>query len=341
VSKERASIRRVGGLLPWLLLPLVVCAACLAGRYPMTAGDLLAILTAGLSGHDSGRPAAMELVVWDLRLPRVAAGLAIGAALGAAGATYQSLFRNPLVSPDILGVSAGASLGAVVAILLVLPAIAIQAAAFLGGLAAVGTVYLTALWVRGRDPLLLLVLAGVAVGSLFGAGVALVKVLADPYDQLPAITFWLLGSLAAVRGSDLLNAFGPLALGLAPLVLLRWRVNLMTLPEEEAKALGVPTAPLRVALVAGATLMTSAAVALAGVVGWIGLVVPHVARLLVGPDFRRLLPAAMALGGGFLVLVDTLARSVVTREIPLGVLTAGVGAPFFLWLLARARHQWA
>jgi iron complex transport system permease protein len=195
--------------------------------------------------------------------------------------------------------------------------------------------------VRRHDPLLVLVLAGVAVGTLLGAAVALLKVLADPYDQLPAITYWLLGSLAAATPADLWAAAPPILLGLGVLLLLRWQVNLLTLSEEEARGLGVNTRWLRATVVTAATLITAASVAIAGVVGWIGLVIPHAARLLVGPDFGRLLPAAALLGAGYLVAVDTLARSIATIEVPLGILTAAIGAPVFIWLLARTARAFA
>ena len=245
------------------------------------------------------------------------------------------MFRNPLVSPDILGVSAGAGLGAVLAIWLGLPLGAVQGFAFVGGLSAVGAVLGLSLLVRRHDPVLVLVLAGVAVGALLGAGIALIKTVADPTTQLPSITFWLMGGLNAITVSDLLGTAPALLLGLLPMALLRWRMNLLSLDDDEAEALGVPVGRMRMLLVAAATLATAAAVSIAGIIGWVGLVVPHVARLLVGPDFGRLLPASLMLGGGFLVVADTLARTVADIELPLGIVTALVGAPFFLFLLAR------
>lgn len=178
--------------------------------------------------------------------------------------------------------------------------------------------------------------AAVAVGTLFSAGISLVKVLADPSVQLPSITFWLLGGLNAVTPGDLAFAVPPLIIGLTPLLLARWQINLLSLSDEEATALGVNVARLRLVLVASATLMTAAAVAIAGIIGWVGLVIPHAARLLVGPEFSRLLPASLLLGGAFLVLADTLARSATSLELPLGILTALVGAPAFLYLLASS-----
>jgi iron complex transport system permease protein len=330
---------RVPGLVLALAALLgLVFAALAIGKYPVPLGDLAAILGRRLLGLDIPVPPTAETVVMQVRLPQVAAALAVGASLAAAGATYQGLFRNPLVSPDILGVSSGAGLGAVLGITLSLPVAAIQGLAFAGGLGAVAIVYAVGLAVRRHDPVLTLVLAGVAVGAMLGSGISLLKVLADPYNQLPAITFWLLGSLTTVTLGDVAAVLPALVVGLVPLVLLRWRVNLMSLGDEEARALGVETRILRPVLIAAATLVTAAAVSITGVIGWIGLIVPHVARLLVGPDYRRLLPASMILGAGYLVGVDLIARTAGTIEIPLGILTAMVGAPFFLWLLASGRR---
>jgi iron complex transport system permease protein len=335
LSETPARIRSAPVLAALLLLPLlcIAFAALMIGPYPMSAGQAVSALV--------GRgDAQTETVVLAIRLPRIAAALLVGAALAAAGACYQALFRNPLVSPDILGVSAGAGLGAVLGIFLSLPVAAIQGMAFLGGLGAVALVGMVAAAVRNADQTLVLVLTGVVVGALAGAATSLLKVLADPYDQLPAITFWLLGSLAAVNGHDLLPAAPAVALGLVPLALLRWRINVLSLGDEEARSLGIEAGRLRLVVIGAATLVTASVVALAGVVGWVGLVIPHMARMLVGPSFGTLLPVAAALGAGYMLVVDTLARSLSATEIPLGVLTAVIGAPFFLWLLARGRRGW-
>jgi len=321
----------IGGLL----------AAFTVGRYPVGLGDLVGVLASKALGHRTDVSPAIESVILQVRGPRVLAAVLVGAALALAGTAFQGLFRNPLVSPDILGASSGAALGAVVGIYLSLGVLAIQSVAFVGGLVAVGAVYAIGSAVQSRDPILVLVLTGVVVGSLFGAGVGLVKYLADPYNQLPAMTFWLLGSLSATTAPDLIPLFGPIAIGAIALIALRWRMNVMSLPEEEARALGVATGPLRIAIVAAATLVTSASVAAAGIIGWVGLVVPHLSRSLVGPDFARLLPAAAILGGGYLLLIDTLARTMAQVEIPLGILTAVIGTPFFIWLLASVQKTWS
>lgn len=333
-DRANATLVVLGVLLVGLML-----AAIGIGKYPLSTGDIVGAFGRLVTGSEGSEQA--DTVLFSIRLPRVLAAVLVGAALAAAGAAYQGLFRNPLVSPDILGVSAGAGLGAVLGIFLSLPVAGIQLLAFVGGLATVGLVYFIGSLVQNREPVLVLVLAGVVVGSLAGAAISLLKILADPYDQLPAIVFWLLGSLSSVRGAEVWSA-APLALlGLIPLVLLRWRINVLSLGDEEAKALGVEAGHLRLIVIAAATLMTASVVAVAGVIGWIGLVIPHLARMLVGPNFNRLLPAALLMGGGYMLLIDTLARTVAAIEIPLGVLTAIIGAPFFLWLLARGEEGWS
>jgi iron complex transport system permease protein len=328
------SARALSYVLAAAALVALTAVAFAVGRYPVSLPEIFSVLF--------GQPvsANVETVVLQVRGPRVLAALLVGAALAAAGTAYQGMFRNPLVSPDILGVSTGAALGAVLGIFLSQGILVIQLFAFAGGLAAVGLVYWIGSRLRGHDPLLALVLTGVVIGTLLGSVIALLKYLADPYNQLPAITYWLLGSLASMSPRDLLSA-APLALiGLVPMLLLRWRMNLLALPDDEARALGVDTRRLRTLVVACATLMTASAVAISGIIGWVGLLIPHAARLLVGPDFGRLLPLAMLLGAAFLLAVDTLCRTIATIEVPPGVLTALIGTPFFLWLFALARRSW-
>jgi iron complex transport system permease protein len=326
-----------------LALLLVLAAALLlalaVGPFPLRFADI-ARAAARLFGTADGAPGPGEIVFMRVRLPRVAAAALVGAALAGAGAAYQTQFRNPLVSPDILGVSSGAGLGAVLGILLSSPVVGIQALAFGFGLGTVALVYLIAAALHGHDRTLVLVLSGVVVGALAGACISLVKILADPYDQLPAITFWLLGSLAGVKLADLAIVAPLVLVGLVPLILLRWRIGVLSLGDDEARSLGVDVARLRILVIGAATLMTASVVAISGVIGWIGLMIPHIARMLVGPNFDRLLPTAMLMGAAFLLLVDTLARSMARIETPLGILTAVLGAPFFLWLLARGRKTW-
>jgi len=331
---------------PGLMIALGILIAGLliaftVGRYPVGLDQLFHVIIAKITGGSSGVPAAVESVVLQVRGPRVIAAVLIGGALAVAGTAFQGLFRNPLVSPDILGASSGAALGAVLGIFFSLGIFGIELLAFAGGLSAVAAVYGIGSALRSRDPILVLVLTGVVIGSLLGAGIGLIKYLADPYNQWPAMTFWLLGSLSAAHVSDLLPLVVPVAIGTLVLFVLRWRMNVMSLPEEEARALGVATGPLRIAIVTAATLVTSASVATSGIIGWVGLVVPHLARALVGPDFSRLMPTAAILGAGYLLLIDTLARTISPVEIPLGILTAVIGTPFFIWLLADMQRSWA
>ncbi len=331
---------RPGGV-SWAVLVLIagLLLALTQGRIHIPLGDLVQWLGALLQGQPAPND-QVQTVLLQVRGPRALAALAVGAALAVAGAAFQGLFRNPLVSPDILGASAGAALGALLGIFFSLGLAGIQLAAFAGGLIAVALVYATGSAVRQGDPVLVLLLAGIVIGSLLGAGIGLVKTLADPYNQLPAMTFWLLGSLAGAHAEDLPALLVPVGLGLGVLLMLRWRLDVMSLPEEEARALGARTTLLRLGIVAAATLVTAASVAAAGIVGWVGLVVPHLARFLVGPSFVRLLPTAALLGGGLLLFIDTLARSVAAVEVPLGILTALLGSPFFIALLGRAQKGW-
>lgn len=325
-----------GLLAATLALAALVAWSFAVGRFSVAPGDVLRSLWSALWGAPSGLAANVDAVVLQVRGPRVGAALVVGAALAAAGAAFQHVFRNPLVSPDILGVTAGCSLGAGLAVLLALPAGGVQALAFAGGLAAAGLVVAIGTWVGGRDPILTLILAGIVVGSLFAAGIALVKYVADPYNELPAITFWLLGSFAGAGPPELAAALPAIAAGIAALALIRWRMDALALPDDEARSLGVEAPRLRLAVIAAATLVTAAAVSLAGTIGWVGLVIPHAARLLAGPAFARLLPMSVVLGAGFMLAVDTLCRTAFATEVPPGVATAFVGTPVFIALLAAA-----
>lgn len=315
-------------------LALLAAWSLSSGKFPVPWVDVLRALGAAATGKASGLAPNVDAVVTQVRAPRIAAALAVGAALACAGAAYQSLFRNPLVSPDILGVSAGSAVGAAAALLHAMPIEIVQASAFATGLAAVALVVLIGAWIGGRDPILTLVLTGVVVGSLFGAGIALLKYLADPYNQLPAITFWLMGSFSGALPRDLPAALLPIAVGVAALWLLRARVDVLTLPEDEAHSLGVRVAALRLGVIVAATLVTAASVALAGTIGWVGLLVPHAARLIAGASFTRVLPLAAVLGAGFMLAVDTACRNAFATEMPPGVITAFAGTPVFIALLA-------
>ncbi len=308
------------------------------GRYSVPPGDVLGILGSNLLGHaQSNIP---NTVVMTIRLPRIMAALLIGATLSLAGGSFQGLFRNPLVSPDILGVSAGAGFGAALAILLSGDRVIIQVFAFGFGLVSVGIVYAVSRVVKGNRTLSL-VLAGLAITSLFSASLSLMEYIADPTDQLPTIIYWLMGSLASLSLTDVLVAAVPMIIGIIILLLIRWRFNVLAMGEEEAQALGVNVGRVRIIIIICCTMISAAAVCLSGIIGWVGLVIPHISRLLVGPDHRRLLPVSLLLGASYLLLIDDIARTVSSLEIPLGILTAMIGAPFFLYMLSRRGKGWA
>ena len=315
------------------------------GRYSISLSDLLRILLNRLLifvnrvfGSDLGIERtwqdAAETVSMNVRMPRIIAAAVIGAALSVAGASYQGMFRNPMVSPDILGASTGAGFGAAMGILLGFGYGGIVISSFGFGLGAVFLAYAISRASR-LNTTLSMVLAGIMVSSVFSAGTSFVKLVADTDNQLPAITYWLMGSLTSIRGSDTAFVSVLVIAGLIPITLLRWRINLLTVSDEEARSLGINTRRLRFVVIVCATLITAASVSVSGMIGWVGLVIPHFCRLMLGYDYRRLIPASMLLGGAFMMVVDNLARTVTTGELPLGVLTAFVGGPVFVWLILR------
>ena len=304
------------------------------GRYDVPVTDVAKILCSKFLPLEKTWAVNMEAVVVNIRLPRIALACLVGAALSLAGAAYQSVFQNPMAAPDILGASSGACFGAALAILLGLSRGGVTALAFIASMVTVVMVYMIGMRTRGSRVVSIL-LAGVMVSSLFSAGTSYIKLVADPTNELPEITYWLMGSLSGARLSDVAFAAIPLAIGAAPLLLARWRINILTLGDEEAATLGVNTGALRLLVVFSATLLTAASVAVSGMIGWVGLVIPHLARKLVGNDCRYLLPSSMIMGAGFLLLVDNVSRNLLATEIPIGILTAFIGAPFFIYLMTR------
>lgn len=311
---------------------LVLFLSGMLGRFSIAPRELLRLLLSRFVRVEPNWRDGAQTVVFQIRLPRIAAAALVGAALAVAGVSYQGMFRNPMVSPDILGASTGAGFGAALAILLGAGYFGISLTAFCFGLLAVAAAYLVSCLSRTNQTVAL-ILAGMMISSLFSAATSYVKLVADTQQQLPAITYWLMGSLSSIRPRDVLFLVLPVALGLIPLLVLSWRMNLLTLGDEEARSMGVNTRLLRLAVIVCATLLTAASVAVSGMIGWIGLVIPHFCRMLFGYDYRRLLPAAALFGAAFLVVVDDIARLAYTGELPLGILTAFVGAPIFLYLL--------
>jgi iron complex transport system permease protein len=320
------------------LLVLVGLLALTVGRYSVPLGHVVAVLWDQVTGRPWAGSATERDVVVLVRLPRVITAMLVGGGLAVSGVALQATFRNPLVSPQIIGVSSGASFGGALAILLGLGSGFVVGGAFVSGLLALAVVFLVTAG-RGGASVLMIVLGGVVTGSFFAALVSLVTYLADPYTSLPSIVFWLLGSVATATFDKVLVALGPIVVGAVVIVLLRWRLNVLSLGDEDAKAVGMRPGPVRWTVLCAVTLTVAGAVAVSGVIGWVGLVVPHLTRMWVGPDHRVLLPTSCFLGAAFLVGVDTLARSVTASEIPLGVLTALIGAPAFFVLLRRHRDR--
>lgn len=283
---------------------------------------------------------SLNAIIFEIRLPRIMAAMLIGAALSVAGAAFQGLFKNPLVSPDKLGVSAGAGFGAALAILMVAGPLMIQLSAFFWGMVAVGLTYFISRKFKGTS-MLSLVLCGIAIAALFTAFISLAKYVADPYEQLPSIVFWLMGSLSAVSNQDILMVILPMMIGIGVLLMVRWRINVLSMGEEEAQTLGVDTKKLHAVIITCCTIITAAAVSISGIIGWVGLVIPHIARMIVGPDHKVLLPASIIIGAFFMLLIDDVARCISTVEIPLGILTSIIGAPFFIYLLAKSKEGWS
>lgn len=326
--------------LMWLL-PIVVAIVSLGiGRFSVDPITIVKILTSQVLPIDQTWTNMEETVVMNVRFPRIVLALLIGGGLAMAGASFQGMFGNPLVSPDILGVSAGAGFGASLGILFFGQGLTAQLIALVFGLLAILFTFFVA-GNRKSAPIYMFVLAGVITSALFNALVSLTKFVADPEEKLPAITYWLMGSLGTATYRDLYIA-GPIILvGILVLYLLRWRLNLLTLPEDEAKSMGIPVTALKWAVIAGATVITAATVAAAGIVGWVGLIIPHVARMFVGNNNQFVLPVSLAIGSVYLLIIDDLARSLTATEIPLSILTAIIGAPFFAYLLRRMGGRWS
>lgn len=304
------------------------------GHYPISPREVVGILFSKIIPLKPYWTERMETVFIQIRLPRVLLAGLVGACLSCAGASYQGIFQNPMAAPDILGASAGAAFGASLAILNQAGGKEITISAFFFSLLTVTLVYVISQKAKG-SPIIGLVLSGIMVSSLFSAGTSYIKLAADPNDELPAITYWLMGSLSGTKISDVSFAFFPMFLGMLPLFLLRWQINVLTMGEEEAKTMGVHTKVLRFVIIISATLATAASVSVSGMIGWVGLVIPHLSRKLVGNNYQILLPVSLLFGASFLILVDTVSRNLWTSEIPLGILTSFIGAPFFLYLITK------
>ncbi len=327
MKRTKAKVLTLG--VATLLLGIVALGV---GRYYLSPLDIIRVLLQGLTGHDFDMGKNAMAVVLHIRLPRILASMLLGAGLALSGQTFQMVFRNPLVSQDVLGTSTAASFGASLAILLGLSSLMVSLTAFTCGLAALFLIYTIASRTR-REQTLSLILVGMVVSSLFSSATSFVKLIADPNNVLPAITYFLMGSLSGVGFSDLRIIAIPMAISILALLLLSWKINLLSLSEDEARSLGVNTRLIRFVSIACATVLTACSVAVAGNIGWVGLIIPHISRMMVSNDARRSFPSSMFLGASLLTVVDCISRTASTIEIPIGILTSFIGAPFFIFLL--------
>ncbi|MEF9935317.1 MAG: iron ABC transporter permease [Clostridium sp.] len=315
-----------------IIVAVVFVLSFAVGKYPISPRELILGLVAPyMEGVDVGPE--VVTIIYNVRLPRVIGALLIGGALACAGAAYQGIFRNPMASPDVLGASAGAGFGAALGILCGFSYFGVSISSFFFGIITLIVVYIIS--VKVNNKVIGIILAGIMVGSLFSSATSFLKLIADPDNTLPAITYWLMGSLSSVSMEDIGFVILPMVIGLAPIIFLRWKLNILTLSEQEARSIGVNTKIVRMVVITGATLITAASVSISGLIGWVGLVMPHIARMIVGQDYRYMIPASILLGGGFLLIVDNFARTISTAEVPIGILTAFIGAPFFLYLIIR------
>ena len=338
MTKKKNGMNAVtlGILLAILLLLAAVFTVCV-GKYDIKPKEVLEILWCRTWGLESRYPQMTVNVVMGLRIPRILASILVGASLALSGATYQGIFCNPLISPDFLGVSSGACVGAALAILLSLQAGFIQLFAFLGGIIAVGLALTLPVLFKNNSNIML-VLAGIIVGSAMSSIMGFIKYVADPDTQLAAITYWTMGSFSYISLEDLLPTLPFIIIPAVVLQLMSWRIDVLSMGEQEAQALGINVRLVRGIVILCSTLLTASSVCIAGTISWVGLVIPHLGRMMVGPNNTKLLPVTALLGGLFMLIVDTLTRTIGAAEMPISILTGIVGAPFYAWLLWRQRR---
>lgn len=320
----------------FLVLAPVVCITLSAflGRYPLSPVEIFGAIWSRFAGGPVTDVSSN--IVWEIRLPRAILGSMVGASLAVSGAALQGLFRNPLVSSGMLGVSAGAGFGAALAIVLFHNTFMIYLLAFLFGLLAVALSYMIGR-IYDTAPVIMLVLGGVIISSIFSALLSLIKYVADPYEELPSIVFWLMGSLSSASYKSILVSSIPVFIGLTGLMFMRWRINVLSMGDREARSMGLNIGLDRLAVILCTTLATAGAVCVSGIIGWVGLVIPHIGRIMAGNDNRVLIPVSMSLGACFLVIIDNLGRIITGGEIPLSILTAIIGGPFFVYLLKKTK----
>lgn len=324
-------------ILIMFLLPVITAIFCIGiGRLSIPLGEIFEILFSFFQGKVLDETNYTVLI--NLRIPRIIMAIIVGAGLTCAGATFQALFSNPLATPDILGVTSGTSVGAIIAIIFSLPMLQIQAIALIFGLF---TVWIT-IKLAGdgtNTSIVTLVLSGVIISALFNAIASLLKYTADPMDKLPEITYWLMGSFTGVSYKGILVGSPFIITGIVVIYLLRWQLNILSLSEDEAKSSGIDIKKVRLIFIIAATLITASTVAMCGQVGWVGLLIPHCARMLIGSNNRFVIPISISLGSSFMIIIDTLSRTISKLELPLSILTAIIGAPLFISLLKKSKRS--
>ena len=329
------NISRTKFIILLIVMPVLVAIACIGiGRYSLTITDSITVLFKALFLNKENISNIDYSVVINMRLPRILLALLCGGGLAVTGAGLQSLFANPLVSPDTLGVASGASFGAAFALLLGGNLIAVQLSAFIFGTFAVSLTYYIGK-IRNKTSIIMLVLSGMMVSAIFQALVSLIKYVADTENQLPAITYWLMGSLSSATFKTLSIGAIPILLGCTILFLIRWKTNVLSLTEDEAKTLGINVKRMRLLIILSSTMITASSVSMCGQIGWIGLLIPHFCRMIFGSNNKLVIPASISFGAVFMVLIDTIARTATSSEIPVSILTAIVGAPCFIILLRK------
>lgn len=324
---------RIYFTLIWCSIIILPFIALTIGRFPITLRQFFSCLFPQLTENEQVSKAAWN-VIFNIRIPRILLALLAGAGLSAAGASFQALFSNPLATPDTLGVATGASFGAVLGILLKFPSWLVQLTALLFGLVSVALVYIVSS-IRGKASAIMIVLAGMVISALFSALVSLIKYVADPQDVLPAITFWLMGTLQGTTKATLIQGAPFIIAGIIIIFIYRWKLNILTLSEEEATSLGISVKKTRGVIIFASTMITASVVSMCGLIGWVGLLIPHISRMIFGNNNKSVIPSSIGLGAIFMLLIDTVARSASGTEIPVSILTAIIGAPFFILLLRK------
>ncbi len=322
-----------------ILSVILIFFSLMLGRYSISINDMWLFLKSLIYTNTTVSP-QIKIVLVEIRLPRIIAAFMVGGTLSITGATYQGMFRNPMVSPSILGVSAGAGFGAALAIILGLSVVMLQVSSFIFGIGAVLAVYVISISTgKKHEKCLTLILSGMIVATVFTALISMLKYIADPDDTLPSIVYWLMGGLSDIEMHDLYFIGIIAIIGLVILTLSGWKLDMLSFGDEEAKTMGINVDRVRFIVISIATLMTASAVSISGIIGWVGLVIPHIARMLTGSKNMMLLPASFFIGGIFLLIVDDFSRSISSMEIPLGITTSLIGAPFFIFILMKSSKK--